>query len=263
MEVIFLLFFFCILAKYIWDAFKDKGKEFVFPFLIGLASLGLLLPQAIALSTVDYFPDFAVTRFMIGMCLSLVCIWIGWNYIRVEPLFLKEIQFSNFKLKLNCLGYSLVGAFFYYKLSQWMNNTRFTTEQMSGVSTIFVFLSQLLFIGMTFSLIHFFLAEPLIEHFFSEKWYAGIPVVQYLSLGLSAAAFEVLGVSILKAIGKYKLLRTIRFAGAGLVFGFAYLGARSNDASVLAMYLVFFYLVSHLVLFGVAMGVKKGAVSYD
>lgn len=156
MAIVFLLLTIILLGKITLDIFQSKGKEFEFPFLIGLVYIGWLLPQAIALSTVDYFPDFAVARFMIGMFLSLLLIWIGWNHIKVKPFFKNDLPFSNSQLKWICFFYSISGTYFFYKLSQWMSSTGFVTGQMSGIGTIYVFFSQLLTIGMAFSLIYYF-----------------------------------------------------------------------------------------------------------
>jgi O-antigen/teichoic acid export membrane protein len=80
------------------------------------------------------------------------------------------------------------------------------------------------------------LAEPLINSIFHQRWEPAVPVVQWLSVGLITQPFNVLGVALLMAQGRFRQLTALS-ASIGIAVSLAALiGAQQGGPAVIAQW---------------------------
>lgn len=109
----------------------------------------------------------------------------------------------------------------------------------------------------------FLLAAPLIRLIFSEQWHPAIPVVEYLSVGLLLVPADIASISLLLALGRYRLLTMVHGVQICLLLAVLYGVGQAGSPAMIAMGISAVLLLNHL--FGVlvsagAAGIKAPRV---
>jgi len=157
-EILLWLLMFSGAAILVWGL-QRRDRMIQFPFLAAVVFIGWVTPQLFGLTSYPSRPPGALekTIFMAWLCL-LAC-WAGYVVNR-RPVRLFEWRFGRRRLAWASAALSLLGAFFFYQVSQLAVDAieRFG-GQWTGVITIYVFLARLLTVGFAMALL-LHLAKP-------------------------------------------------------------------------------------------------------
>ena len=165
------------------------------PFLMMLVIVGWFLPQAFGLLGHDSIPRGAYEKTLFYAALCYVMFVYGYLSNR------KSATLFNFEINegrvLSCASmYILIGSLFYIlSLSALTSFDGTATGQLSGVGTIYIFFSKLLFLGLSIQLL-LFLDRPSIIRFLPILIGLCMYFHRILILGRRAALLE-LGVMVL------------------------------------------------------------------
>lgn len=147
------LLIFELLALIAWGLMR-RDRTFQFPFLAAAGFAGYLLPQIIGLTQEPYLPHGALAKTLFMAILCLAAAYWGYASNRRAARLFGNWQFDHRKLVVGSAILSLLGAFFFYKVSQLAAEVSLATGgQWTGVITIYVFFSQLLTFGFVLALI--------------------------------------------------------------------------------------------------------------
>lgn len=147
------LLIFELLAMIAWGVSR-RERTFQFPFLTAVGFAGYLLPQIIGLTREPYLPHGALstTIFMAFLCLGAA--YSGYILNKRPARIFQQWQLSHRKLVISSAVLTLVGAFFFYKVSLLAAEVSLQHGgQWTGIITIYVFFSQLLTIGFVLALV--------------------------------------------------------------------------------------------------------------
>ena len=130
-----------------------RGRVIEFPFLMACVYAGWLIPQLVGLTNNTTLPKVGLEKTIFMATLCLTAAWWGYTKNKVSA---KSFQwrFSHERLKLGSAVLSLLGAFFFYKVSLLAAEVTVATGgQWSGIITIYVFFGDLLTVGMAIALV--------------------------------------------------------------------------------------------------------------
>lgn len=132
----------------IWGMMRPE-RVYEFPFLTGVITVSFILPQVPGLANDHFLQEGAFARTIIFLLICLFMCWFGWSS-KAKPFVFFRIDFSETRLLVVACLLSLIGAYFYYKLSRLPGDLTIAV-QMTGVPVIFIFFSRLLSYGLTIS----------------------------------------------------------------------------------------------------------------
>ncbi len=123
-----------------------RSRIYEFPFHVGAITFAFILVQVPGLGHDYFIPEAAFVKTIAFMILCLAMCWLGWRR-NPQPFSILRLNFSETRLLWAALGFSLVGAYFYFALSRLPGEVTIGV-QMSGVPVIYVFFSRLLVYGL-------------------------------------------------------------------------------------------------------------------
>ncbi|WP_353476565.1 hypothetical protein PVT71_27635 (plasmid) [Salipiger sp. H15] len=127
-------------------AMIDTRRVLEFPFFVGLILCSFVLPQLVSLLDAPFLPgrSYVKTTFMTLLC--AICALIGWR-LAARPMGLLRGDMSERRLMEIATVFSLVGAFFYYKLSQ-LPGEMIVGVLISGAPVMYLFFARLMTYGL-------------------------------------------------------------------------------------------------------------------
>jgi hypothetical protein len=132
---------------------RRRERMIQFPFLAAAVFLGWMFPQLMGLTEHPFLPGGGLEKTIFMAILCLGATWLGYELNR-HPARLFAWQFDRRRLLTGAAVLSILGAFFFYQISQLAADvTAATGGQWSGIITIYVFFSKLLTFGMALALI--------------------------------------------------------------------------------------------------------------
>jgi hypothetical protein len=144
-----------LLVVSIWlitTGLNRPGKVYEYPFLAGTTFLGFVLPQLPAYANNPYLPQGAFAKTVLLTILCAAACGVGWAAGN-RPLRMLAWRFDERRLLWVAAVLSLVGSFFYYKISRlpkWEGGGGWT-----GLPTIYIFFSRLVQYGSVTALLCF------------------------------------------------------------------------------------------------------------
>lgn len=146
---VLVLVVFCLLGV----GMVRRVNLYQFPFLTGVITFAFLLPQVPALADDPFLPENAFAKTVAFTILCLLMCWLGYTS-RAKPFSFFRHDFSEKRLLVVAFLLSILGAYFYYKLSRL--STEITVGvQMTGVPVVYVFFSRLLCYGLAVAVLCF------------------------------------------------------------------------------------------------------------
>lgn len=148
----------CCLLILSWGL-KRHSRMIQYPFLVAAVYLGWVVPQFLGLTQNPYLPPGALSKTLVMAILCLGAVYVGYM-INPRPARLFWWQFDERRLLISSLVLSLLGAFFFYQVSQLAAEA--TAEYggaWSGIITIYIFFARLLTIGMVIAIV-LYLMKP-------------------------------------------------------------------------------------------------------
>lgn len=126
--------------------FVDTRRILEFPFFVGLILTTFVLPQLVSLLNAPFLPagSYAKTSFMTLLC--AICALAGWR-LATRPLDVLRGDLAERRLMEVATVFSLVGAFFYYKLSQ-LPGDMIVGVLISGAPVMYLFFARLMTYGL-------------------------------------------------------------------------------------------------------------------
>lgn len=137
-------------ALLLWGL-AGRGRIYEFPFLAGAVILGWATPQIVGLANAGTVPSDAINKITIMTVLTAAACWFGYTLPSQpkekipSPMLVNRLIFSSIVL-------SLIGVFFFYKISTLPENIRNVT-QGTGIITVYFFFSQLMSYGFIIAII--------------------------------------------------------------------------------------------------------------
>lgn len=132
---------------------KRQSRMIQYPFLVAGVYLGWVVPQFLGLTQNPYLPPGALSKTLVMAILCLGAVYFGYT-VRPRPARMFWWQFDERRLLIASLVLSLLGAYFFFQVSQLAAEV--TAEHggaWTGVITIYVFFARLLTIGMVIAII--------------------------------------------------------------------------------------------------------------
>lgn len=130
-----------------------KGKIYEFPFFAGATFLGFVLPQLPALANDPFLPDGAFETTLLFTILCAASVGWGWK-IGNRPLRSLRWRFDEGRLLWVAAALSLVGAYFYYKLSRLPKEV-LDSSQWTGLPIMYLFFGTLLTYGFVIAVMSY------------------------------------------------------------------------------------------------------------
>lgn len=93
-----------------------RDRIYQFPFLISAVLLGWIMPQLAGLARASFLPPEALDMTIFMTILTVGACWLGYNW-PVRSMRFMAMPMNVRRLEIACAGLSLVGAFFFYKIS--------------------------------------------------------------------------------------------------------------------------------------------------
>jgi hypothetical protein len=128
-----------------------RGRIYQLPFLVGVMAVSFVLPQLPGLMRDPFLPAGAYERAVAFTIPCLVMSWLGWSATRKPVAFLRW-NFSEARVLVVSALLSLVGAYFYFKLSR-LPGEMVVGVQMSGVPVIYLFVARLMTYGLALAVL--------------------------------------------------------------------------------------------------------------
>jgi hypothetical protein len=135
----------------LFSAMTRPGKVYEFPFLAAAMTFAFILPQLPGLAIDRFLPAGAYAKTTAFTVFCLAACQIGWS-LRVKPMRLIGWTFDEKKLLVVATVFSLVGAFFYFRLSRLSGEVTIGTI-ISGLPVIYLFFARLLTYGLAIALL--------------------------------------------------------------------------------------------------------------
>ncbi|WP_340107621.1 hypothetical protein [Pikeienuella sp. HZG-20] len=120
----------------------NPRNAYKFPFLAGLIVFAFVLPQLPGLIDAPFLPDGGYAKTVLMTCLCLACAVLGWRATGA-PFAVLRVRFNERRLNEVATGFALVGAYFYYTLSQ-LPGEQTVGVQISGAQVVYLFFGRLL-----------------------------------------------------------------------------------------------------------------------
>jgi len=142
----------CCLLILSWGL-KRRSRMIQYPFLVAAVYLGWMVPQFLGLTKHPYLPQGALSKTLVMAILCLGAVYLGYT-ISPRPARLFWWRFDDRRLLFGSLVLSLLGAFFFFKVSQLAAEV--TAEHggaWTGAITIYIFFARLLTIGLVIAII--------------------------------------------------------------------------------------------------------------
>jgi PST family polysaccharide transporter len=79
-------------------------------------------------------------------------------------------------------------------------------------------------------------ADPLVKLLFEQRWEPAIPVVQYLSFAMLSQPMQVMAMSLIMALGRFRLMTLVGFVQAVLLVGGSVVGAKLGAEREIAIW---------------------------
>ena len=149
--LIAVLFLVCLAL--IVQGMRAPGKIYEFPFLAGATFLGFVLPQMPALANDPFLPSDAFTKTALFTILCAAMCGIGWSAAR-RPFEGPYWTFDDRRLLGVAAFLSLIGAFFFYKVTQLPDEMRLVAR-MTGLPVAYLFFAGLLTYGFAIAVFCF------------------------------------------------------------------------------------------------------------
>ena len=127
------------------------ARIYQLPFLVGVMAVGFLLPQLPGLMNDRFLPPGAYERAVAFTFLCLVMVWVGWSSTS-KPVSFLRMAFSERRLLIVSAVFSVIGAYFYFKLSR-LPGDMVVGVQMSGVPVIYLFVARLMTYGLALAVL--------------------------------------------------------------------------------------------------------------
>jgi hypothetical protein len=127
-------------------AMTRPGKIYEFPFLAAAITFAFILPQLPGLAVDRFLPAGAYAKTIAFTVLCVAACQVGWS-MRLRPMRAFGWTFEERKLLIVAGVFSLVGAFFYYKLSR-ISTEALVGTVISGTPVIYLFFARLLTYGL-------------------------------------------------------------------------------------------------------------------
>ncbi|QDY70482.1 hypothetical protein [Qingshengfaniella alkalisoli] len=131
----------------------DTRRIFELPFLAGLIVASFVLPQAISLLYAPFLPVGAYDKTIFMTLLCFLFLLVGWQIAR-RPIDLLRADLSERRLMEVATVFSLIGAYFYYKLGQ-IPGEAIVGVQISGAPVKYLFFARLMTYGLTIACLCF------------------------------------------------------------------------------------------------------------
>lgn len=151
---IFLVF--CLLGVVLlllgWGMLRPE-RIYEFPFLTGVITFTFILPQVPGLATDSFLPETAFARTIAFTIICLFMCWWGWSQQAKSSAFFR-LDFDEGRLLIVAALLSIVGAYFYFKLSRLPGELTIAV-QMTGTPVMYIFFSRLLSYGLVIATLCF------------------------------------------------------------------------------------------------------------
>jgi len=190
-------------------AFKKVSKSTVKLFLGGSILLIILaLVQAFQSNAVNYAAGINGSK--IGIGLYYWAYSISSQAIFLFALNLKQVFFPSFCALNNKLDELLKSSIYWLK--------------------------KLLLIIIPICILQILLSEYIVKQLFPPIWWKAIPAIKYLSVSQMFIPFDVIGSSILLALGRFRLLILVRLFSFIMLFIVSLIGIQNDNSSELALH---------------------------
>jgi hypothetical protein len=143
--------FVAIVLWFLAEGFMRPDRIYQFPFLAGVMTFSFILPQLPAAANDPFLPEGAYAKTIFLGVLCLLALRLGWSS-RARPLAMFEIAFSERRLVIVAALFSVIGAWFYEKLSHLPGDVSIGV-QMSGMPVVYLFFARLLTYGLAIALL--------------------------------------------------------------------------------------------------------------
>ena len=150
--------FVAIVLWFLAEGFMRPDRIYQFPFLAGVMTFSFILPQLPAAANDPFLPEGAYAKTIFLGVLCLLALRLGWSS-RARPLAMFEIAFSERRLVIVAALFSVIGAWFYEKLSHLPGDVSIGV-QMSGMPVVYLFFARLLTYGLAIALLCAARMEP-------------------------------------------------------------------------------------------------------
>jgi len=138
---------------------RERERMIQFPFLAAAVFLGWMLPQLVGLSNHPFLPHGGLEKTIFMAILCNGAAWWGYTSNK-RPAKLFWWRFDRRRLVWGSAALSLMGAFFFYQVSQLAAEaTAKYGGAWTGIITIYIFFARLLSCGMALALI-LYLKKP-------------------------------------------------------------------------------------------------------
>ncbi|WP_051231017.1 hypothetical protein [Kaistia adipata] len=122
-----------------------------YPFLAGATFLGFIVPQLPAFAEDPFFPAGAVARTAAFASLCVAACALGWHMPRGSVRERKPWRFDEGKLLAVAAGLSLIGGFFWMKISALPYEIKYSVY--TGLPVVYVFFARLVPYGFAIALL--------------------------------------------------------------------------------------------------------------
>jgi hypothetical protein len=147
------LLMFELLAMVAWGLVQ-RQRALEYPFLVAVGFTGYLLPQFIGLSQMPDLPDQSLNKTLVMAVLCLLASHLGYTMNRRPAVLFRRRKFDRQSLVIASAILTLIGAYFFYQISLLSAEVSLRYGgAWTGIITVYVFLSQLVTIGLVIALV--------------------------------------------------------------------------------------------------------------
>lgn len=127
------------------------GRIYQLPFLVGVLTVGFILPQLPGLMDDRFLPPGSYARAVAFTIPCLALTWLGWSST-TKPFAFLRWNFGERRLLIVAAVLSVIGAYFYFKLSR-LPGELVVGVQMTGVPVIYLFVARLMSYGLAIAVL--------------------------------------------------------------------------------------------------------------
>ena len=131
---------------------SGRGRIYEFPFLIAVVVLGWAVPQLIGLTNDPFLPPGALAKTLVMTNLCVAMTWVGFNR-PTSPMTFGADRLDTRRIAAASLVLSLVGAYFFYKISVLSAQFADNNHQWTGIAVAYDFFSRVLTYGFVLALL--------------------------------------------------------------------------------------------------------------
>lgn len=151
MNWLLILVLLAISVRLLLVGMAKPGRIYEYPFLAGATFLGFVLPQLPALAADPFLPPGAFAKAISFTILCAAVIGLGWSSGN-RPIAGFNWAFDERRLLWLAAILSVIGAFFFFKLSRLPDDMRLAS-QMSGLPVAYLFFAKMLSYGFAVAMI--------------------------------------------------------------------------------------------------------------